>query len=387
MEFGMTRLRQKFIEDLEVRNYSPSTIRAYVRHVAVFAKYFSQSPDRLGREQIHHYQLYLVRECKLATPTVSQIVAGLRFFYETTLGRKWISEHIPYPRHERRLPCVLARHRKRGGSISVLGRRRQRGSCREMPENLVPFVEWAKDPDHLLALAAFLVSAAAFLVSGFVAVSSRRFQRRQIALQETQASLEETARNQAALTVEKKKTDRPGQGLLVVKNSGSAAARNVRLKLDGVTPHEHASVLDDVPDVIPVIGAGADVVYKTATSGTRPAATSARIEWDDEAGWYMGFPRFDPHHTPRFLIDPSGTANSFSISSGVGFSMCFSICSRRRSLVHVQKLANEPKRKEAVGAASQAWTLLVRLKSISASRRHRSRRPAAKRRQAFPSMS
>ena len=111
----MTRLRQKFIEDLEVRNYSPSTIRAYVRHVAVFAKYFSQSPDRLGREQIHHYQLYLVRECKLATPTVSQIVAGLRFFYETTLGRKWISEHIPHPRHERRLPCVLSR-----AEVSVL---------------------------------------------------------------------------------------------------------------------------------------------------------------------------------------------------------------------------------------------------------------------------
>ena len=111
----MTRLRQKFIEDLEVRNYSPSTIRAYVRHVAVFAKYFSQSPDRLGREQIHHYQLYLVRECKLATPTVSQIVAGLRFFYETTLSRKWISEHIPYPRHERRLPCVLSR-----SEVSVL---------------------------------------------------------------------------------------------------------------------------------------------------------------------------------------------------------------------------------------------------------------------------
>ena len=111
----MTRLRQKFIEDLEVRNYSPSTIRAYVRHVAVFAKYFSQSPDRLGRQQIHHYQLYLVRECKLATPTVSQIVAGLRFFYETTLGRKWISEQIPYPRHERRLPTVLSR-----AEVSVL---------------------------------------------------------------------------------------------------------------------------------------------------------------------------------------------------------------------------------------------------------------------------
>ena len=111
----MTRLRQKFIEDLEIHNYAPSTIRAYVRHVVALAKYFSQSPDRLGRQQIHHYQLYLVRESKLATPTVSQIVAGLRFFYETTLGRKWISEQISYPRHERRLPCVLSR-----GEVSVL---------------------------------------------------------------------------------------------------------------------------------------------------------------------------------------------------------------------------------------------------------------------------
>jgi site-specific recombinase XerD len=36
-------------------------------------------------------------------------VAGLRFFYETTLGRQWIREQIPYPRHERRLPRVLSR--------------------------------------------------------------------------------------------------------------------------------------------------------------------------------------------------------------------------------------------------------------------------------------
>ena len=105
----MTRLRQKFIEDLEVRNYAASTIRAYVRHVAALAQYFSQSPGRLGRQQIHHYQLYLVRECKLATPSLSQIVSGLRFFYETTLGRPWVSERIPYPRHERHLPTVLSR--------------------------------------------------------------------------------------------------------------------------------------------------------------------------------------------------------------------------------------------------------------------------------------
>ena len=108
-EHARTRLRQKFIEGLEVRNYAPSTIRAYVRHVAAFATYFSPSPDRLGRQQIHRYQLYLVRERKFATTTFSRIVSGLRFFYETTLGRKWVSERIPYPRRERRLPGVLSR--------------------------------------------------------------------------------------------------------------------------------------------------------------------------------------------------------------------------------------------------------------------------------------
>ncbi len=105
----MTRLRQKLIEDLEVRNYAPSTIRAYVRHVAAFAEYFSMSPDRLGPEQIHLYQVYLVRDRQFATTTFSQIVSGLRFFYTTTLGRQWVSERIPYPRRERRLPCVLSR--------------------------------------------------------------------------------------------------------------------------------------------------------------------------------------------------------------------------------------------------------------------------------------
>ena len=105
----MTRLRQKFIEDLEVRHYAPSTIRAYVRAVAAFSQYCSPSPDQLGPEQIHRYQLYLVRERKLAATTFAQIVSGLRFFDETTLGRKWVSERIPHPRRERRLPTVLSR--------------------------------------------------------------------------------------------------------------------------------------------------------------------------------------------------------------------------------------------------------------------------------------
>src|SRR5215831_15194741 len=48
----MTPLRQRLVEDLRLRNYSPRTIEIYVAHVARFAKHFGRSPDQLGPEEM-----------------------------------------------------------------------------------------------------------------------------------------------------------------------------------------------------------------------------------------------------------------------------------------------------------------------------------------------
>ena len=45
------------MEDLQIRNYAPSTVRAYIRGVADFAKHFDKSLDQFGAEQIRDYQL------------------------------------------------------------------------------------------------------------------------------------------------------------------------------------------------------------------------------------------------------------------------------------------------------------------------------------------
>jgi integrase/recombinase XerD len=104
----MTPLRQRMLEELQRRNYSPKTIRLYLRHVAEFAKHFHRSPDQLGTEDIRQYQLFLIREKKLAWSSYNQIVCALRFFYAKTLKRAFLLQEIPFPRMEQRLPTILS---------------------------------------------------------------------------------------------------------------------------------------------------------------------------------------------------------------------------------------------------------------------------------------
>ena len=53
----MTPLRQRMIEDMQLRNLSPHTQRAYLIHIARFAQLFHRSPDLLGPSKIRAYQL------------------------------------------------------------------------------------------------------------------------------------------------------------------------------------------------------------------------------------------------------------------------------------------------------------------------------------------
>jgi integrase/recombinase XerD len=104
----MTALRQRMLEDLQLRNYSPQTIDTYLRCVAQFAQYFRTSPERLGPEQVRQYQLYLVHEKHASWSLVMQTVCALRFFYNITLGQHYMLDYIPQPKRPKTLPTILS---------------------------------------------------------------------------------------------------------------------------------------------------------------------------------------------------------------------------------------------------------------------------------------
>jgi len=105
----MTPLRQRMLEDMQVRNLALNTQTCYVQQVSLFARHFNKSPELLGPEDIRSYQVYLTNEKKLATGTILIAVSALRFLYNVSLKKDWnFEDAIPAPKKPQRLPVVLS---------------------------------------------------------------------------------------------------------------------------------------------------------------------------------------------------------------------------------------------------------------------------------------
>ena len=104
----MTPLRQRMIEDMQLRGLSPNTQIAYVRSVRQLAEYWRKSPEEIGEEELRHYFLYLKNEKHVSSSTFSVIFYAIKFFYQYTLRRQWPTFELIQPPKEQKLPVVLS---------------------------------------------------------------------------------------------------------------------------------------------------------------------------------------------------------------------------------------------------------------------------------------
>lgn len=105
----MTPLRQKMIEDMQLRGLADKTQDAYLRAVRQLAEYYGKSPDQIDEQELRQYLLYLKNEKQAARSTCLVIIHGLKFFYHYTLQRPWPSSVFVRLPKEKKLPVVLSR--------------------------------------------------------------------------------------------------------------------------------------------------------------------------------------------------------------------------------------------------------------------------------------
>jgi integrase/recombinase XerD len=104
----MTPLRQRMIEDLQLRGLSERTQEMYVRAVRQLAEHYHKSPEWITEEELRDYFLY-VKNVKHYSRSASTIaLCGLKFFYEHTLKREWSTLSFVRAAHEQKLPVVLS---------------------------------------------------------------------------------------------------------------------------------------------------------------------------------------------------------------------------------------------------------------------------------------
>src|SRR5882724_1242165 len=105
----MTPLRQRMVEDMQIRNFSENTQESYLQQVSLFARHFRRTPEGLGPANIRDYQLYLTNEKKLAPGSIIIATAALRFLYMVTMKRPWdVAEVLPMPKAQQTLPVILS---------------------------------------------------------------------------------------------------------------------------------------------------------------------------------------------------------------------------------------------------------------------------------------
>ena len=104
----MTPLRQRMTEDMQLRNLSAGTQRAYLHYITGLARFYQTSPEHLGLEELREYQLFMINQRQYSPESVNHFVAAAKFLYHVTLETPWPEDALPRCRVPHKLPVVLS---------------------------------------------------------------------------------------------------------------------------------------------------------------------------------------------------------------------------------------------------------------------------------------
>lgn len=104
---SVSPLRQRLIDEMEMRRFRRETQRNDIRDVGRFATFLGRSPDTATAEDVRRFQVEQSDQ-GVAVPTMNSIVSALRFFFLQTIDRPDLARKLVRMKGIRKLPVVLS---------------------------------------------------------------------------------------------------------------------------------------------------------------------------------------------------------------------------------------------------------------------------------------
>ena len=105
----MTPLRQRMLDAMVLRGFSPRTQESYADAIYGMAKHYRRDPAQYTAQEVEAYLLHMVQERHLSYSTMNQAACAARFLYEKVLGRQRELFPIAMAKVPARQPELLAR--------------------------------------------------------------------------------------------------------------------------------------------------------------------------------------------------------------------------------------------------------------------------------------
>lgn len=104
----MNTLLEKMNIDMELRGFSPKTVKVYLQSVERIASFHEVQPQNLTYDQVRDYLHHCIAVRKLSRSYVNTTYSAIKFFFETTLKREWNMTDIPRVKKASKLPVALS---------------------------------------------------------------------------------------------------------------------------------------------------------------------------------------------------------------------------------------------------------------------------------------
>ena len=104
----MSPLKQRMLEDMQLKNFSAGTQRSYIHYVTGYAYHYNLSPAKLGLDDVRNYQLHLIDQRQLSPNSINCFLSAVQFLYTVTLDMPWTKSQFARMKVPEKLPVVLS---------------------------------------------------------------------------------------------------------------------------------------------------------------------------------------------------------------------------------------------------------------------------------------